>query len=135
MTTGSVWEMQAFDMIGINTLAMPAGSSIYKECATNLTYSTLSPALGNIYNGTFGSTISVASNGAVNEGVTSVMTVTVSPVNCAATTFNYATSDGTAIAGQNYTTTSGSTSVPANTATMTINVPTIDDNKYEAAMN
>jgi hypothetical protein len=56
-----------------------------------------------------------------------IFTVTRSGV-AQAVTFDYATTDGTAIAGTHYTATAGNASIAANATATTINVPIIDDN-------
>lgn len=48
-------------------------------------------------------------------------------------TVNYATADGTAHASDDYTATSGTLTIPANTSSATLSVPILDDNLYELA--
>jgi Calx-beta domain len=135
MNANTTWNMAGNSLTGISTLGMAAGSSIYEDCAT-LTYTTLSPALGNIYGGTSGSTISIANAANVNEGQTQLFVVTTAPPNCAATTFQYTTANGTAIAGTNYTAVnSASATIAAGAGTTTVSVQTIDDGVYTPTLN
>ena len=46
-------------------------------------------------------------------------------------TVNYATSDGTAIAGSDYTTTTGTLTFAANQTTQTISIPILNDTEFE----
>jgi hypothetical protein len=131
MNANTTWDMAGFDLTGISTLGMNTGSKLYKGCAATLTYSSLSPALGTIFGGTYGVSISVANAGDVTEGTSQSFVITQSPANCLATTFDYATSTGTATSGTDFTSTSGSTSIAASATTKTITVPTSDDSVYE----
>ncbi|SDD06044.1 Calx-beta domain-containing protein [Pedobacter soli] len=71
----------------------------------------------------------------VNEGAgTATFTVTLSNAVQNAFSVNYTTTNGTAIAGQDYTATSGTLNFPANSAagsTLTFTVPITDDNIVE----
>ncbi|WP_071625523.1 Calx-beta domain-containing protein [Poseidonibacter lekithochrous] len=62
---------------------------------------------------------------------TMTFTVTLSGEADADVTFTYATSDGTAIAGSDYTAVGGTGTITAGTTTTTIEVPILDDNVYE----
>nr|WP_316829064.1 Calx-beta domain-containing protein [Pedobacter miscanthi] len=81
-------------------------------------------------------TVSISATPAsVNEGDgTAKFTVTLSTAVQNAFSVNYTTSNGTAIAGADYTATSGTLNFPANSpagATLTFTVPIIDDNTVE----
>jgi len=52
-----------------------------------------------------------------------------------AISFNYTTTNGTAIAGTNYTTTSGSTTIPAGQSSITIDVPFVAEPDYTPSLN
>ncbi len=67
----------------------------------------------------------------VTEGSAATLTVSLSGVNCAAVNFNYATTDGTALAGSDYTSKSGSGSIAAGATSTTISVNTTADGVYE----
>ena len=64
-------------------------------------------------------------------GATAVFTVSVSPVSAQPVTVAYQTANGTAIAGQDYTVTSGTLTMPAQAASGTIAVPILNDPLYE----
>ena len=66
-------------------------------------------------------------NQTVTEGATAVFTVTLSATSTQVITVNYATADGTAKAGSDYTSTSGTLTFPAGTVTRTISVTTLGD--------
>jgi Ca2+-binding RTX toxin-like protein len=70
---------------------------------------------------------------AVTEGGVPSMqfTVNLSAASGVPVTFNYATADGTAHAGTDYTTSSGSITILAGDTTATITVPVLDDNVHE----
>ena len=58
-------------------------------------------------------------------------TVTLSAATSREITLNYATANGTATAGEDYTAASGSITIPANTTTATIDVSVLDDSLDE----
>ena len=69
----------------------------------------------------------------ITEGGTASFTVTLSAISGEATTFDWATSNNTAIAGTDYTAGSASTvTIPAGSTTTTINIITADDTLDEA---
>ena len=71
-------------------------------------------------------------SGAQNSGS---IAITVTRTNSdVISTVHYATSDGTAIAGTNYTTTTGTVTFPIGALTETFNVPVIDDNKIHGPL-
>ncbi|WP_316829641.1 Calx-beta domain-containing protein [Pedobacter aquatilis] len=80
-------------------------------------------------------TVSISSGATINEGDgTAIFTVTLSGAVQNAFSVNYATSNGTAIASQDYTATSGTLTFPAGSqagATLTFAVPITDDNLVE----
>jgi hypothetical protein len=68
------------------------------------------------------------------EGGTALFTVTLSPPNMAATvTVDYATADGTAMAGSDYTATAGTLTFPPGTTTQTVSVSVLGDTLVEGA--
>lgn len=72
-------------------------------------------------------TISIG-NPSANEGSVLAFPVTLSAAPLTNVTVNYASADGTAIAGTDYTAVSGTLSIPAGQTSGTIDVSTIDDN-------
>ena len=67
-----------------------------------------------------------------NSGTTNaIFTVTLSGTSSQTVTVNYATSDGTAAAGSDYTATSGTLTFPPGTTTQTLSVPVIGDTLVE----
>lgn len=80
----------------------------------------------NIYDNDTAPTISIGNATGV-EGGNAVFTVTQSAITGTPTTFSYATSDGTAIAGSDYISTSGTGSIAAGLTTTTISVPILND--------
>ena len=79
------------------------------------------------------SALSVSDARAAEDGGNVVFTVGISAANGEAVTVDYATSNGTATAGQDYTSTSGTLTFPANSvASRTISVPVTDDTVDEA---
>lgn len=61
------------------------------------------------------------------EGGNVTFTVSLSKTSTSAVTFTYATVDGTAAAGSDYTSTSSNRTIPAGSTTTTITVPTLED--------
>jgi hypothetical protein len=80
-----------------------------------------------------GVTFTIASNGAVTEGTNSVFTVTKSGSTSVSCSVNYATANGTAIAGSDYTAKSGALTFTTAQTSQTVNVVTIDDATVESA--
>ena len=60
-------------------------------------------------------------------GAMAQFTVTMSEASTQAVTVDYVTANGTALAGSDYTTTSGTLTIPVNTLTGTISVPVLND--------
>ena len=80
-----------------------------------------------------GVTLNAASISEGNSGTANLdFTVTLSEATTVAITVDYATSDDTATAGQDYTATSGTLTVPANSTSATISVPVIGEAITEA---
>ncbi|KYG67266.1 hypothetical protein AZI86_09690 [Bdellovibrio bacteriovorus] len=91
-------------------------------------------ATGTILNDDAAPTISIANASASegNSGTTNMtFTVTASAASALPISFNYATSDGTAASGFDYTTTSGSKTIIAGSTTTTITVQIIGNTRYE----
>ena len=63
----------------------------------------------------------------VPEGTSAVFTVTLSHTSSRQITVRYATSDGTAISPADYTSTNGTLTIAAQTSSVTITVPTVND--------
>ncbi len=80
-------------------------------------------------------TVSISGGGTVNEGDDATFTVTLSASPGAAVVVDYATAAGTATAGSDFTTTSGTLTFAANTTdlTQTFDVPVIDDPQVEGS--
>ena len=69
-----------------------------------------------------------------NEGAPLVFNVSLAGAAGAAFTVNYTTSNGTALAGTNYTATSGSLSFPSGVTSSSFSVPTIADGVYTPSL-
>jgi hypothetical protein len=80
-----------------------------------------------------GVSFTIASNGAVTEGASSVFTVTKSGTTSNSCSVNYATAAGTASAGSDYTTKSGTLTFTSAQTSQTVTVVTIDDAVVESA--
>ena len=80
-------------------------------------------------------TVSISGGGNVNEGDDATFTVTLSASPGAAVVVDYATAAGTATAGDDFTTTSGTLTFAANTTDLsqTFDVPVIDDPQVEGS--
>ncbi|MBK6725536.1 MAG: DUF4394 domain-containing protein [Acidobacteria bacterium] len=105
---------------------------------TNATISGTNPELGTIADNETQPTLSVVNTIPGAEPLTAnVFTVTLSGQTTAAVTVNYATSNGSATSGADFTATSGTLTFAANTATLTqtISVPTLDDLTFEGPEN
>jgi chitinase len=68
----------------------------------------------------------------VTEGGTATFTVSLSKATSVPVTFTYATVDGTAKAGEDYTSTSNNRTIPAGSTSTTITVTTLGDNANES---
>ena len=78
-------------------------------------------------------TLSVDDPTATEGEAAAVFTVTLSPAGDEAVTAAYTTSDGTATAGEDYTSASGTLTIPAGDTTGEIRVPVLDDDEVEEA--
>lgn len=77
-------------------------------------------------------TVSIAnSTPGAEPSTANIFTVTLSQVSALPVTVDYVAGGGTATSGVDYTATSGTLTIPANTLTQTIPVPTIDDVVFE----
>jgi Calx-beta domain len=76
------------------------------------------------------SLLSVSAVSAVSEGALLSFTISRTGATGTPATVNYATSDGTALAGSDYTATSGTLSFAAGDTTKTVSVSTIDDSVF-----
>ena len=90
---------------------------------------------GNIYDNDTEPSLSI-NNISVNEGAgTATFTVTLSAASGQAVTVNYASSNGTATAGSDYTAVNGTLNFAAGDLTKTITVPIADDSLFEGNEN
>jgi hypothetical protein len=80
-----------------------------------------------------GVSFTIASNAAVTEGVNSVFTITKNGTATGSCTVNYATANGTAIAGSDYTPASGTLTFTSAQTSQTVAVTTADDAAVESA--
>lgn len=76
-------------------------------------------------------TFAMANAAAVDEGNPLIFTVTKSNVTTATTSVNYATANGSAVAGSDYVATSGTLTFGPGEYSKTVSVATIDDTDYE----
>ena len=102
---------------------------------TNATIST-SSATGTIQNAATEPTLSIANQTVTNSTTDGTLTainftVTLSAASAVATTVQYATADGTAIAGTDYQSATGTLTIPAGQTTGTITVDAIGTSKYK----
>ncbi|HET7575637.1 MAG TPA: Calx-beta domain-containing protein [Sphingomicrobium sp.] len=107
-------------------LTSPTGGATFADDHGVGTITDDDPACGTV-------SFTIASNGAVTEGGSSVFTVTKSgsaPVSC---TVNYATGNATAFAGSDYTAKSGTLTFTSAQTSQTVSVATIDDSTTENA--
>jgi alpha-tubulin suppressor-like RCC1 family protein len=126
-TYANILKMSGYNLT-VDNLNLDAGTKVFKECMT-LTKNSLT-GTGTIYNGK-DVTLDIASD-SQTEGTQLSFVVSVTPQNCEATTFDYATSDATALAASDYTaiaTTQGT--INANTSSTTLNVTTTNDAVHE----
>lgn len=80
-----------------------------------------------------GVSFTISNGGAVTEGANSAFTVTKTGSTSNSCTVNYATANGTATAGSDYTATSGTLTFTSAQTSQIVNVPTIDDSVVESA--
>ncbi|MBF0627581.1 MAG: pre-peptidase C-terminal domain-containing protein [Magnetococcales bacterium] len=76
-------------------------------------------------------TLTLSGSSTVSEGSAATYTVTLSATSTTATTVNYAAASGTAIAGSDFTATSGTLTIAAGSRTATFTVPTLTDTRSE----
>ncbi|MCZ4222600.1 Calx-beta domain-containing protein [Pedobacter rhodius] len=118
---------------GNETIVATLGNSNNPLVGVNTTAATINIIDNNA------ATVSISSGATINEGDgTATFTVTLSTAVQNAFTVNYATSNGTAVAGSDYTATSGTLTFPAGSAagaTLTFAVPVTDDNLVESNEN
>ena len=79
-----------------------------------------------------GVTFSVASDGAVTEGTSAGFTISKAGTATGSCTIDYATADGSAVAGSDYSATSGTVTFLAGDASKSVTVTTIDDSSVES---
>ncbi len=131
LSTGvsSVLDMSGFNLTVGNILTLDSNTKIITGCGI------LTPSSGAnlVNNGTIvdGSNVNLSINDVtVNEGSDAIFTVNLSAASCKNVTFNYATSDGTAVTGVNYTSATGSKTITAGNTSTTITVSSLSDNYY-----
>ena len=73
-----------------------------------------------------GVSFSISSNGPITEGTPSVFTITKSGTAAGTLTVNYATANGTAVAGSNYTANSGTLTFTSAQSSQAVNVTTLN---------
>jgi len=78
---------------------------------------------------------SISSNGAITEGTASVFTITKTGTATGSLSVNYATANGSAIAGSDYTAKSGTLTFTTAQTSLTVSVSTTDDSAVESAEN
>jgi hypothetical protein len=135
------------------TLTIAAGASIGEITVPTIhdnvytTNLTMSVTLAGVTNGTLSSTVgtgtinntdsvpsmTIADN-SVNEGSNAIFTVSLANASSQNITVTYATSDGTAYNGTNYTSTSGTLTIAAGSTSGLITVPTIHDGVYTGSL-
>lgn len=80
-----------------------------------------------------GVSFQIASNGAVAEGTNSVFTITKMGTSLGSCAVNYATANGTAVSGPDYTAKSGTLTFTSAQTSQTVSVTTINDTTAESA--
>jgi hypothetical protein len=114
--------------VTVNTTA-PTGSKVFTLTLSNASSNAnivAASATGTIVEGALSSvqlTVTAPAPAVGNAGGNLVFTVVLNQAATSAVTVNYATSDGTAIAGTDYTAESGTLTFPAGTTTQTVTVP------------
>ncbi|MGZ3694694.1 MAG: beta strand repeat-containing protein, partial [Bdellovibrionota bacterium] len=92
---------------------------------------TTNTATGTVVNTDAAPTASAA-NASANEGTAITFTVNLNRPSSSSTSVTYSTTDGTAAAGTNYTSTSGTLTFLAGETSKTVSVPTADDSVYDS---
>jgi Calx-beta domain/Fibronectin type III domain len=108
-----------------NISGLTAGHAVnYSAVAADVDGVYGSPISGSLNNGP---TINITASTTVNEGSSASLVVSLSATSTVATTFSYATADGTAVNGTNYTSASGTATIVAGQTTVTLpNITTIN---------
>lgn len=118
----------SYDPLGRLVTAIKAGGPNSGQ-ATTIAYDAASNRSNYAISGLPAAVLSVGSASA-NEGSLLTFTVTRTGNTALAASASWATSNGTAVAGTNYTASSGSVSFAAGATTATLTVQTIDDHAY-----
>ncbi|MCT2399614.1 Calx-beta domain-containing protein [Novosphingobium mangrovi (ex Huang et al. 2023)] len=120
----------------VNDLAVESTETMSVTLSNPSTYATITTATGtgsiNDDDIAFAN-LAIGNAAAVTEGGTLAFTVTRSGNTTSAVSVGYATANGTATAGSDYTAKSGTLNFAANQTSATINVATIDDTSVESA--
>ena len=115
--------------VAITDDASSEPQEVFKLLLSNPTNATIADglALGTINDNDIAPTLSIA-DASVNEDAGSIdFTVSLSATTSQEVTVDYASADSTALAGDDYTGTTGTLTIPANTPNGTISVPITDD--------
>ena len=108
----------------------PVPGTVSGNAATNGLLDALNNYLGSL------PSVSIQQTATVNEGTTTItLTVTLSATSSNTVSVNYATADGTAIAGSDYTLGSGTITFSPGQTTQTITITIINDSTAEATEN
>ena len=109
--------------------AISEGSEVFKLLLSNASGATISDslALGTIIDNEAAPTLSIADASANEDAGTMAFTVTMSGISAQTITVDYATADSSALAGTDYTATSGTLTIPLDSTTGIITVPITDD--------
>ncbi|WMW77792.1 Ig-like domain-containing protein [Flavobacterium sp. 20NA77.7] len=108
----------------------PVPGTVSGNAATNGLLDALNNYLGSL------PSVSIQQTATVNEGTTTItLTVTLSATSSNTVSVNYATADGTAIAGSDYTLGSGTITFSPGQTTQTITITIINDSAAEATEN
>ncbi len=141
-TTGTVTFPAGSQSGATQTIVVPILEDLLYEGAETFTV-TLATPIGADLGAASAQTVTITDNEAVpalsindvtvTEGVgaTAVFTVSVSPVSAQAVTVTYQSTNGTAVAGQDYTAAAGVLTIPPQAASATIVVPLLNDPLYE----
>ena len=109
--------------------AVSEGSEVFKMLLSNATGATISDSLGlgTIIDNEAAPVLSIADASANEDTGTIDFTVTMSGISAQAVTVDYASADSSALAGSDYTATSGTLTIPADSTSGIITVPITDD--------
>ena len=105
------------------------GSEVFKLLLSDASGASLTDSLGlgTVLDNEAAPTLSINDINANEEAGTMAFTVTMSGISAQAVTVDYATSDSTALAGSDYTATSGTLTIPMDSTSGVITVPITDD--------